>query len=301
MYKTEKVNDIKITPLIKQKFNKKTVYGYQFFPNPYNNIALVARTKSGKTNCIYRTLEATLRPNTNVTIICPSVNTDITYKKMKSMIKAKKCNLTVHEHFKEKKVNHIENLVSKLSEKAEKKSGGKEEKKHGKVETGLTMEEIMFSHNPVIENESEITVTGGGGNMNQPQSKPEKKKKGKLAPEHVLIIDDLSSLCRDKSITRLLCKSRHMKMRVFIAIHSIMDLQPAAWGQLANIFLFPNISEERVEQVADKCGLSFRGDTKKRRVLCDLYDIATAEPYNFLNCNTQEMTFKKNFDELFRI
>lgn len=90
-------------------------------------------------------------------------------------------------------------------------------------------------------------------------------------------------------------------MRVFISIHSIMDLQPAAWGQLANIFLFPNISEERVEQVADKCGLSFRGDTKKRRVLCDLYDQATSEPYQFLNCNTQEMTFHKNFSEKFNV
>ena len=298
MYKTDKVNDINITPLIHQKFNKKTVQGYEYFPNPYNNVALVARTKSGKTNCIYRTLEATLRPNTNVVIICPSVNTDATYKKMKSMIKKKKCDLTIHEHFEEKGVNHIENLVKRLSEKAVKKEGG-EQKVHGKVDLGLSMDDIMFSHDPQIENISEITISTGGEAL--PKSKPEKKKKGKLAPEYVLIIDDLSSLCRHKSITRLLCKARHMKMRVFIAIHSIMDIQPAAWGQLANIFLFPNISEERVEQVADKCGLTFRGDTKKRRVLCDLYDQATATPYNFLNCNTQEMTFHKNFDEQFQV
>ena len=299
MYKTEQVNDIKITPLIHQKFDKKTVQGYEFFPNPYNNIALVARTKSGKTNCIYRALEATLRKNTNVVIICPSVNTDATYKKMKSMIKKKGCNLTVHEHFEEKGINHIEDLVKRLSEKASKKDGESQQKVHGKVDLGLSMDDILFSHAPQIENVSEIVISGG--TESQPKSKPERKKKGKLAPEYVLIIDDLSSLCRHRSITRLLCKARHMKMRVFISIHSIMDLQPAAWGQLANIFLFPNISEERIEQVADKCGLTFKGDTKKRRVLCDLYDQATQEPYNFLNCNTQEMTFKKNFNEQFQV
>lgn len=299
MYKTEKINDIKITPLINQKFNKKTVHGHEFFPNPYNNIALVARTKSGKTNCIYRTLEETLRPNTNVIIFCPSVNTDVTYKKMKGMIKKKKCNLKVYEHFEEKGVNHINNLVSLLSTKAEKNSGNNEQKVHGKIDLGLSMDDILFTHAPQIENVSEITISGGS--EPQPKSKPEKKRKGKLSPEYVLIIDDLSSLCRHKSITRLLCKARHMKMRIFISIHSIMDLQPAAWGQLANIFLFPNISEERVEQVSDKCGLTFKGDTKKRRVLCDLYDQATADPYNFLNCNTQEMTFRKNFNERFRV
>ena len=299
MFETEKVNNIKITPLINQKFNKKTVHGYQFFPNPYNNVALVARTKSGKTNCIYRTLENTLKSNTNVIIFCPSVNTDPTYKKMKSMLKQKKCNVKVYEHFEEKGVNHIENLVSLLSEKAEKKNGGGgEEKKHGKIDFKLSMDEILFTHDPMIENESEAPMSGGA---EPPKSKPEKKKKGKLAPEYVLIIDDLSSLCRHKSITRLLCKARHMKMRVFISIHSIMDLDKAAWGQLANIFLFPNISEERIEQVADKCGLSFKGDTKKRRVLCDLYDQATALPYNFLNCNTQNMTFRRNYDEQYKV
>ena len=298
-YQTEKVNNIKISPLINQKFNKKTVHGYEYFPNPYCNVALVARTKSGKTNCIYRILEATMRPNTNVIIFCPSANTDPTYKKMKSMLKQKKANLKVYEHFEEKGVNHIENLVSLLSEKAEKKNGGGEKTQHGKIELPISMDEILFTNNPMIENVSEIRVSGGSDP--QPKSKPEKKKKGKLAPEYVLIIDDLSSLCRHKSITRLLCRSRHFKMRVFISIHSIMDLEKAAWGQLANIFLFPNISEERVEQISDKCGLSFKGDTKKRRVLCDLYDLATAEPYNFLNCNTQSMEFKKNFSEIFKV
>jgi len=294
-YETEKVNNIKITPLINQKFNKKTVHGYEWFPNPYCNVALVARTKSGKSNCIYRALEATVRPNTNIIIFCPSVHTDPTYKKMKSMLKQKKCNVKVYEHFEEKGVNHINNLVSLLSEKAEKKNGGGEVKKHGEIEQELSMEEIMFGNHPLIFNQSDIS------DVPKVKAKPKRKKKGKLAPEYVLIIDDLSSLCRHKSITRLLCKARHMRMRVFVSIHSIMDLQPAAWGQLANIFLFPNISEERIEQIADRCGLSFKGDTKKRRVLCDLYDQATATPYSFLNCNTQEMTFKKNFDEQYKV
>lgn len=297
MYKLEKVNNINITPVITQKFNKKSVYGYDYFPNPYNNIALIARTKSGKTNCIYRTLEATLKPKTNVMIFCPSVHTDPTYKKMRKMLKDKKCNVKTFEHFEEKGVNHLTILVDELSKKAEKTESNKDANGMERFEIPLSMEEIMFTNHPMIENCNETIPTPNP----QPKSIPKKQKKGKLAPEYVIIIDDLSSLCRHKSITRLLCRSRHMKMRIFISLHAITDLQPAAWGQLANIFLFPNISQERIEQVADKCGLSFKEDSKKRCVLWELYEDATMEPYNFLNCNTQEMTFKKNFDKQYKV
>lgn len=298
--KLKKVNNIKITPLINQKFNEKTVHGFRWFANPYGNIALIARTKSGKTNCIYRCLENTLKPKTNVMIFCPSINTDQTYKKMKGMLKKKKCNVKCFENFQEKGINHLNILVNELSTKEEKKEQKNESRD---IQIPLTMDEIMFTNHPSVLGMGEVTeqrmIPNGERMVVAP--KKAKKKKGKLAPEWVVIIDDLSSLCRDPSITRLLCRSRHLKMRIFISLHSITDLQPAAFGQLANIMLFQNINEERIEQVADKCGLTFRQDTKKRRFLCELYDIATATPYSFLNCDTQNMTFRKNFDEEFDI
>ena len=295
MFKTKKINKINITPVVNQKFDPKTVHGYEWFHNPYNNVAVVGRTRVGKTNVVYRVLESTIQPKTNVIIFCPSVNTDGTYKLMKKMLKKKKVNLKVYEHFQEDGVNHIENLVDLLGKDDMVGNGGNQEEVRGKID--LSMDEILFGDNPTVVTtlDKNKEISGYG------KPKKIKKPKGKLSPEYVIIIDDLTSLCRDKSITRLLCKSRHMKMRIFINIHSITDLMPAAFGQLSNILLFPNINRDRIEQISEKCGLTFKEDTNKRSVLWDLYEDATKEPYNFLYCDTRDMEYKKNFDEIYQV
>ena len=170
----KKINEIKITPLINQKFNKNTVIGYEYFSNPFGNIALIARTKSGKTNTIYRVLEETLKPKSNVIIFCPSVNTDQTYIKMKSMLKKKECNIRCYESFADKTCNHLTDLVNELSKKEEKKD---QNGKGRDIPNPLTMEQIMFTNDPLIVGIDEIwNGSTNGGRTIEIKKKPKKQQ-----------------------------------------------------------------------------------------------------------------------------
>jgi len=284
---TTKISDVKINPVVVQEFNPKTVKGYKYFKNPYNNIALIARTKSGKTTVIYRTLENTITPGTRVEIFCPSVKVDATYKKMIKMLKDKKCIVNAHDSFIYGKTSRLDNLVDDLTGKNESSAPPD---KQGEIK-GLSMKDIMF---------------GNPANLEKPENpkketKAKKEKKGKLSPEVVVIIDDLSTLCTHASVTRLLCKSRHMKMRVFVSIHSVNQLSPSSLSQVANFLCFPNLSDDKIIELADKVGLAFKSDTRKEKHLLKLYEDATSKKYNFLNIDTQRFEFRKNFSELYKI
>lgn len=282
----EKINNIAIKPVIVQAFDAKTVRGYEWFENPYNTCALIAKTKSGKTSVIYRVLEATLPKKSKIIIFCPSIKTDKTYRKMVKMLKEKDCDVKTYPHFVEGKKSILDQIV----DEAEGNVPGKKDEEPEEMIGGQTLKDIMFNgkkkatKNPKKgDDDTEIT------------------KKKKLCAETTIIIDDLSSACRDKSLTRLLCKSRHLKMRIFISLHAITNLMPSGIRQISNVLLFPNINREKIESLADNCGVSFKDDTKKRSILWELYNDATSEPYNFLNLDLQQMTFKKNFSEIYRV
>lgn len=285
-FKKEKVGNINITPVIVQPFDPKTVHGYEWFHNPYNQVAMVARTKSGKTNLIYRILENTVKKDDNIMIFCPSVKTDATYKKMIKMLTQKKCKVKAHNHFIQGK-RHLLNEFIAEKEGAGKQKGGKPEKLSY---TNQTLEDMMF--NGVRKPKKQ---RGDG------DEEPKPKKNEKLRAKDIIIIDDLSTACRDPGLTRFLTRSRHMKTRVFISLHAITNLHPDGLRQVSDVFLFPNINRDKIEDVCDKCGISFKDDSKKRCILWELYQDATSEPYNFLNINRQEVTYKKNFNEQYNM
>ena len=80
---TKVINDIEIKP-IKITKQKGDVYGSDMLPNPYGCVAMIAKTNSGKTNCLYNVLEHTTDPKmkTNVVIFCSTIDLDDTYTKI---------------------------------------------------------------------------------------------------------------------------------------------------------------------------------------------------------------------------
>lgn len=287
----EVINDICIKPVVTQRFDPSTVVGHKYFPNPYNSVAMISRTRGGKTTVIYRVLEATLPKKSRVTIFCPSYKTDSTYKKMIRMLKEKDCDVKAYDHFLQGKRNILEEIVDEsqgktgISSSSSNNCGDVNDEKH-------ELQSLMFNGPKKAKKQ--------GGKRDEDEDKPENKKK-KLSAEHVLIIDDLSAVCRHPSITRLLCKSRHLKMRIFISLHAVTNLTPSGLLQISNLLLFPNINREKIEEVADKCGISFRDDSRKRSVLWELYEKATLKPFNFLNIDRQLVTYKQNFNKEYHV
>ena len=268
----EKLNDFKVLPLIEEKFNPETVQGHEMFTNPYASICCIAATKSGKTTVVYRSLERRLVKGMTVVIFCPSHAHDHTYKLMKDMIRQKECKLYAHDHFRENGQNLIMRYLN---------------------EDKLKKEEVKRDIPPIKTDENRKQFA---------QEKKEKiKEKGKKHSKTVFIFDDLANEMSAREVTDFLARSRHWKASVYINIHDVIQLKPAALRQVTDVILFPNLSSERIRSVSDKMGLIFKCDTNRRYFLEDLYDDATAEPYNFLACNRPDRVFRKNFSEQYVI
>lgn len=284
---TSVINQIKVEPVItKKNHSKRTVRGYDWFPEPYSNTCLLARKMSGKSTVIYRALEECATKGTNVWIFSPTVDVDATYDKMKKMLKKKKCNVICKTHFIENGVDLLHQLLGILS-----KDDDKDPEAEPKAPT------LLFNDNRSFRG---IPMQGGSVQIvKRKKKKPKKKTKpGLLTPEHILVFDDLSSYMRHKSVSRLLTRNRHNKLKVFLSCHSVNNLEPMGLAQIDVFCVFPNISEDKIKELAEKVNITFKSDNKKNSCLQKMYDFATERPYNFLYINRNDGTYRKNFNEL---
>lgn len=299
MFKTKQISDIIIKPVIKHnKYNKETVRGYNYFPEPYSNICLMARKKSGKTNVIYRALEQCVKKGTNVFIFSPTVHMDATYEKMIHMLKKKKCNVIAKEHFIDE--NGVDLIKELLDIMAHDNDEIKEELTEPNQHHPLPL--MFFGNDPHYKLEG--MLTGGGCRLvERPPPKKEPKKEPKkgagklLTPESIIVFDDLSSDLRHKSVSKLLTKNRHYKLKTFFSCHSINNLDPMALSCIDNFLLFPNISNDKIEELKDKINISFKNDNKYENKLQKMYDYATEAPYSFLYIDRNNDCYRKNFNE----
>lgn len=295
----EQINDISIKPLISNKvpYSKKTVRGFDYYPEPYANICMLARKKSGKTNAVYRALEECVpqykkdsKKKAKIIIFCSSVNTDDTYKAMIKMLKEKNCEVMTFENFIQDGHNILDELVNALSAKNDVEDEKKEKKKKEKVNAS---EALHMQFNPYLM----FGGTPGKNGEIKPEEKKEKKeKKDKLlTPEYFLIFDDLSSAMNHKSVSRLLTKNRHMKMKIFICAHHVNNLATEGRRMIDYFHVFPNISDEKIQELGEGVGIMHKGDDKKHTRLQDCYNHATSEPYNFLTIDIADGGFRKNY------
>lgn len=288
MLKTTKINNVKIEPLIdNSKRDPKKIVGYDMFPEPYSNVFIQGRKASGKTNCLYRCMENCVQKGCDIMIFASSVNNDKTYKKMKKMLKDKKCNVTTYTHF-------IDDNGVDLIEQWIRLKMTKEDEKEGKKDS---LEEIPEAFADFGQYDHLIKKSDG---KKKKKKKPENKNK-KICPETIMIFDDLADLLRHPSLARLVVRNRHFLLKCFILGHSIVNLSCMALRMIDTFILFPNLSEERIFELADKVGIDFRNDTKKTKKLYQIYCDATSKPYNFLTIDRNNMTYRKNFDEEYDI
>lgn len=281
------INDIIVKPVVQgDKYTKKNTLGYDMFPFPYSNVLLQASTKSGKTTVIYNALEKCLDEGTDVFIFAPTVNQDPTYKKMIKMLKKKKCNVVVKEHFKENGLNYISGLLQLWNEEKE-----AEEKQNERIEEepegGMVRMKCGRGYKLVKQPKED-----------EEPEKPKKKKKKMYSPDRVIILDDLSSDMRDKDLYQLFTRSRHYKLKTFVSCHSINNILPSGLVNIHSILLFPNLSDVKIEELQDKICLYDKSDNKHDTLFKRVYKYATSEPYNFLYIDRENDNYRKNFNKL---
>jgi hypothetical protein len=290
--KTSKINNVRIKPIITHSHPIEKIAGYKLFPEPYCNVAIIAKKKSGKTSVAYNCLEKCVGKNTHVWIFSSTIHRDSTYKEMLNMLEKKKCAVDTFTHFQDENGNYLAEIIAEL------KSSGDDddEPEHTQTDKNGVYDRIGSTQ--------QCKPKFGDANEQKENEILEKKKqkeyeilekrerKKKLYPEHIFLFDDLGSDLRNKSISQLLKTNRHFKAKVFLLGHTLTDLEPGSRKQLDYALIFKSFSEDKLKDLYKDLDLSL--DFEK---FLDAYNYATEKPFNFLYVSTKTDELRKNFNE----
>ena len=265
------------------------IRGYDYYKEVYCNVCTIGAKKSGKTVLLYRALENCVGKGCNVMIFAPTCHIDPTFKAMKKMLEKKKCNVLMKEHF-------IENGVDLLDEIYKGIVNQNDEKEDEEGE--LVPPRLYFGDDPNFRMDKRTNLLK---QVKHNKKKKGKGKEGKITPKYCFVFDDLSSHMRHPSISRLIIKNRHIFSKCWFNCHSINNLDKMALSSIDVFHVFPNISNEKIEELAEKVNITFKNDTKKECMLQKIYDFATAEKYNHLYIDRGDCTFRRNFNEIIEI
>ena len=127
--------------------------------------------------------------------------------------------------------------------------------------------------------------------------KSKKPKKSKyLAPEEMIIFDDLSSELKSKSLLSLLKFNRHFKAKLIISSQWLHDLLPESRKQIDLFLIFKGFPEDKIALIYKDCDSSPPFET-----FYQIYKKSTINPHSFMYVDTRADEFRSNFDKKFRM
>jgi hypothetical protein len=258
-----KINNIEIEVLKpKEDFTKKTVIGYDYFPDPYGNIYICATKGKGKTMVIYNIVKNTIDKRTKIIIFSSSVGKDNTYAEIIKYCKKKEIECIAYNDIRENGIHLVGEFLNKL------KKDSKNDKK-----------EVVIEEKSLLTDESD--------------PRPKRIKKKKIVPDYLLIFDDLGNTLRCKILETVVKVNRHFKIRNILSFHVKSDVMPGTTKQGDYILLFGGYPEKKLEELHQQLVLSVPFCT-----FLKLYQHCTREKYNFMYCDTKTNTYRRNFNNL---
>ena len=248
----------------------RPVKGQQLCREPYANIFLVAKKKSGKTSAIFKILKECIGRDTKIIAFVSTLHKDQNWKNIKAYFKKRDTTFVGYTSLKEDGQDRLEELVKHLEETAE-----IEEKEESKAPVQLTAKGLRFNDDKDDE----------GG-----------KKEKMLSPEYIIVLDDLSTELKSKSLVSLLKKNRHYKTKVIISSQYLHDLDPQARKQIDIWIIFGGQSDEKLKIIYKDSDLSIPFE-----LFYKLYKFATRRPFNFFYIDTTSEDYRIGFNKRFTI
>ena len=262
-YNTKTLNSFEVEPVKIIEEKKENILGYDMFPLLYNNIFLIAKKKSGKSNVIYNILDKGANKNTNILFFVPTFHRDDVYLKMAEMLDKKKINYEVFSDIIEDGVNVLDDIIKDLE-----------------------------APEPVVEKSTKPVMTMFGVVI-----PPRVRKEGKLkkkAPKHIIVLDDCGQSLKNSSVTKLLKINRHLHARVIISSQHQGDMFQQAFRQCDNLIIFRGLSNnlEKLDQIYRNADLSLPFEE-----FVKVYRFATLNPFSFLYIDTRNNQYRVNFNK----
>ena len=252
----------------KQGGRHKPAKGADYFAEPYPNILLLARKKSGKTTIIYNIIKNCAGPDTEVVIFCPTWRKDDSYRHIIKYMNKKKIEHQEFTNLYDDKNNILREFMQNLA--AQSDSDNSDTESDPEPPDPLAMSVLLHHQTDKIQ----------------------KKKVSKYTtPEFIFIFDDMRSQNRDKAVSDLITTNRHYKAMVIVSTQFVTDFTPTSWANLDYALLFPKLPTERLPLIREALGLAKISLEDFMKSYAD----ATDAEHNFLYIDMDNEELKRNF------
>lgn len=268
MIKIQKINDQTVKPIKIPHIDKSKIKGSELFDELYANIFLLAKKKSGKTSTIFSILKKCCGPNTSVIVFCSTVYKDDNWIKIITWLKKHKIDVQIFTSIYDDDGNQVQIMLDDLNALGEEKFKEIDDEKPQITPLG----HLLFESN------NDENIDG------------KENSTGILAPEYILVFDDMSDELKDPFIPVLLKKNRHYKLKVIISSQYYNDIRKDGRQQLDYMLIFGGVPEEKLIEVHKDLDLSIPLQT-----FLKCYKNATNVKYNFLYIDVRSEQLRRNF------
>jgi hypothetical protein len=265
-----RVNNHTVGPIPIPKDTRK-VRAAELCEEPYANIALIAKKKSGKTSVIYHLLQHCVGKHTTVIIFCSTVNKDPGWIAIQKYLRNKHVEYEAYDDLYENNENKLREIIEVLDEEAK--------------------ERINVDTKPESTHDTIMKIMGG-----PKDEEPKRKKEKLLAPEYIFIMDDLSHRLHDPAIVELLCRNRHYLCKTIISTQYIHQIALQCRKQIDLYMIFRGLPPEKMKEIAKDADISIPFDQ-----FWKIYRKATEKKHSFLYLATSDQQFRRNFSDKFII
>ncbi|HRP37331.1 MAG TPA: hypothetical protein PLS50_05995 [Candidatus Dojkabacteria bacterium] len=271
----------------------RPIKGYDICEEVYANIFLCAKKKSGKTSALFKIMKECVVKNTIIYIFCSTAYKDKNWIQIRQYFKNKGMDVHVFTSIFDDGQDQLLNLIEDLKQEAKDEEEAKEHKEE-EIPAIDRCDDILGRLEQMY-----LRATGKIECLpdEEEEEEPKRKKRSKyLAPEYMIIFDDLSSELKSRSLLSLLKFNRHFKSKLIISSQWLHDLIPESRKQIDLFMIFRGFPEKKLNEIykdADT-GISFD-------LFYQMYKKATKRPHSFLYICTRSDSFRRNFDSKFII
>jgi hypothetical protein len=307
-----KINDTVVKP-VKTGKEKDTRLpkGFKMFPEPYPNVGIIAKKKSGKTNVVVNIVKACADKDTHVFVLASTANKDPMFLALKKWCKKHEIPYHAQTEIKTvdelgKKQDFFEKFMREMGEgdsEEDETESEDEEAKHPRMSNyGQINEESCSDTDYSSSEDDEYEKLNYGKKFDRQDPKFIKNKgsiqpkKPYITPEVIIITDDLSNELKTPSLRAFFKRNRHYRCLNIVSTQWLQDLLPESLKQFDNLLLFKGLTLEKLEKVKDDADLSIDIDR-----LSAIYRSATERPFSFLYIDTRLEQYRRNFNERYNV
>ena len=299
-----KINDTVVKPIktCKEKDNRLPK-AYKMFMEPYPNIGIIAKKKSGKTNVVVNIVKECADKDTHVFVLASTAHKDPLFLALKKWCKKNDISYTAMTEIKSNDENGKRDFfadfmkdMGEASEEDDTSESSDEECKHPKFSNYGHRDESEESESE-YDSEEEFQKLNYGKKYDRTHPKFVKNKsslqpkKPYITPEVIIITDDLSNELKTPSLRAFFKRNRHYKCMNIVSSQWVMDLLPESLKQIDYLLLFKGQTREKLEKIKNDADLAIDIDRLEA-----IYKSATSAPYNFLMIDTRNEQYRKNFN-----